>query len=105
MNTDRLEQLMQFLKEDPKDPFNIYCLANEYKNHQPTKALHYYKELLDDYPQYLPTYYHAAELFINLEDISAAEKILTTGIALASKENDQLALRELRNLKNNLYEF
>lgn len=32
MNTDRLEQLKQYLEEEPNEPFNIYCLANEYKN-------------------------------------------------------------------------
>ena len=43
MNNERLKQLLQFLQEDPNDPFNIYCLANEYKNFDAPKAMKYYQ--------------------------------------------------------------
>ena len=105
MNNERLNQLLQFLQEDPKDPFNIYCLANEYKNTDPSKALNYYQDLLMNHAQYLPTYYHAAELYINNDAISEAEKVIANGIILAIEQNDQLALRELRNMQNNLLEY
>lgn len=105
MNNDRLEHLLKFLKEDPDDPFNIYCLANEYKNSDAVEAFKYYKELLNNHPTYLPTYYHAAELHINNNEIEKAEKVITDGIELAIKQNDQLALRELRNLQNNLFDY
>jgi tetratricopeptide (TPR) repeat protein len=105
MNNERLEHLLQFLKEDPNDPFNIYCLANEYKNNDPEKAMAYYQELLQDHPKYLATYYHAAELYININDIEKAEKVITDGVALAIEQGDQLALRELRNLQNNLFDY
>jgi len=105
MNNERLEHLLQFLKEDPKDPFNIYCLANEYKNNDPKKAMSYYQELLQDHPKYLATYYHAAELYINNNDIEKAEKVIAEGIVLALEQGDQLALRELRNLQNNLFDY
>ena len=105
MNNERLNQLLQFLQEDPNDPFNIYCLANEYKNTDPSKALNYYQDLLLNHAQYLPTYYHAAELYINNDAIAEAEKVIANGIILAIEQNDQLALRELRNMQNNLLEF
>jgi len=105
MNNERLNQLLQFLREDPNDPFNIYCLANEYKNTDPSKALNFYQDLLLNHAQYLPTYYHAAELYINNDDINEAEKVIANGIILAIEQNDQLALRELRNMQNNLLEF
>ena len=105
MNNERLNQLLQFLQEDPNDPFNIYCLANEYKNTNPSKALNYYQDLLLNHAQYLPTYYHAAELHINNNDIGEAEKVIANGIILAIEQNDQLALRELRNMQNNLLEY
>jgi hypothetical protein len=105
MNTDRLEQLKQYLIEEPDDPFNIYCLANEYKNHNHEKALEYYNELLNNHSKYLPTYYHSAELYITLNELNKAEKIIKNGILLATEQADQLALRELKNLQNNLFEF
>jgi hypothetical protein len=105
MNNERLTQLLKFLEEDPTDPFNIYCLANEYKNHNPEMAWKYYQDLLDNHPQYLPTYYHAAEISISRNDTQTAEKIIKDGIFLAIEQNDHLALRELRNLQNNLFEF
>ena len=105
MNNERLTHLLQFLQEDPDDPFNIYCLANEYKNNDPAKAMEYYQDLLDNHAKYLPTYYHVAELHINNNEITQAEKVIAGGIALAIEQNDQLALRELRNLQNNLLEY
>ena len=105
MNNERLKQLLQFLQEDPNDPFNIYCLANEYKNFDALKAMKYYQELLLNHAKYLPTYYHAAELHINRNEIAKAEKLIAEGIILAKEQNDQLALRELKNLENNLLEY
>jgi hypothetical protein len=105
MNNERLKQLLQFHQEDPDDPFNIYCLANEYKNNDPSKAMKYYNDLLLNHAKYLPTYYHAAELHINNNEIARAEKVIADGITLAIEQNDQLALRELKNLQNNLLEY
>ena len=105
MNNERLTQLLQFLQDDPNDPFNIYCLANEYKNSDATKAMDYYQDLLLNHPKYLPTYYHTAELHINNDEIVPAEKVITKGIELAIEQKDTLALRELRNLQNNLLDY
>jgi len=46
MNNERIARLLQFIEEDPHDPFNLYCLATEYKEHNPEKALEYYRQLL-----------------------------------------------------------
>ena len=102
MNNQRLTQLLKFHQEDPNDPFNIYCLANEFKIYDPKEAWKYYDELLINHARYLPTYYHAAGLQIDNGDIVKAKKIIAEGIELAIKQNDQLALRELRNMQNNL---
>jgi tetratricopeptide repeat protein len=104
MINERLTHLLQFLQEDPQDPFNIYCVANEYKGSNPNKAQKYYQELLLHHADYLPTYYHAAELYINNNELERAEKVIAAGVNLAIEQNDQLALRELRNLQNNLSE-
>jgi tetratricopeptide repeat protein len=105
MINERLTHLLQFLQEDPKDPFNIYCVANEYKSSNPAEAQKYYQELLLHHAKYLPTYYHAAELCINNNELAEAEKVIAAGIILAIEQSDQLALRELRNLQSNLLEY
>ena len=105
MNKDRIEQLLAFYQEDPKDPFNIYCLATEHKEDDPEKAWSYYSRLLQDLPDYLATYYHAAELLIDKDQIDEAEAIIDKGIEIALAQNNQLALRELRNLLNNLLDY
>ena len=105
MNKERIEQLLAFYEEDPRDPFNIYCLATEFKENDPQKAWEYYSKLLKDHPDYLATYYHAAEILIDQDKIDQAEEIIDNGIALATKQNNQLALRELRNLLNNLLDY
>lgn len=105
MNKERLNQLLSFYEEDPSDPFNIYCLATEFKEVDPVKAWQYYAKLLLEHPEYLATYYHAAELLIDKDEIDEAEKIIDKGIDLAIQQNNQLALRELRNLLNNLLDY
>lgn len=105
MNQERINQLISFYEEDPSDPFNIYCLATEYKEHDREKAWEYYQLLLKDHPEYLATYYHAAEVLIDQDDIDEAEALIDKGIELAMAQNNQLALRELRNLLNNLLDY
>lgn len=100
MNSNRIEQLLEFLKNDPNDPFTRYALATEYRNTEPEKSLAYFEELLKDHPDYLPTYYHAAHLYIDFHKDEEAEQLFKDGIELAKKQEDALALRELQNAYN-----
>jgi tetratricopeptide (TPR) repeat protein len=102
MNTERLEQLLEFLKDDPDDPFNLYAVANEYRHANPEKSRLLMDQLLREHPDYLPTYYHAAQLYIEFEMPEKASQILEQGIALAREQQDNLALRELRNAASEL---
>jgi len=61
--------------------------------------------LLKEHPSYLPTYYHAAELYVDNDEIDLAEKVIDEGIELALKQNDTLALRELRNKLDDLMDY
>jgi len=97
MNDHRLEQLLSFYREDPNDPFNIYALANEYKSSLPHKALKYFEVLLLKHPKYIATYYHLAHLYIELEADDKAKSTFEKGIVIASKNNESLALRELKS--------
>lgn len=100
MNTSRLKQLLEFYKEDPSDPFNLYAMATEYLAEQPEKSMEYYQKLLDDFADYLPTYYHAAKLYADMGKPSEAEATYLKGIELAKLKNEAMALRELQNAYN-----
>ncbi len=100
MNSERLRQLLDFLKEEPNDPFNLYAIATEYNATDPKKALEYYEVLLDKHADYLATYYHVAKLYADLEESEKAEATFKKGIALAQSQNESLALRELQNAYN-----
>ncbi|UII31573.1 tetratricopeptide repeat protein [Fulvivirga ulvae] len=102
MNSSRLNQLLDFLKEDPNDPFTLYAIATEYRSGDIDKSRTYYEQLLTDHPDYLPTYYHAAQLYQQLELIPLAKQTFENGIELAKKQGNALSLRELQNAYNEL---
>ena len=95
MNNERIQQLMQYIKEEPGEPFNVYALAMEFMNGQPEQARIYFDQLLADYPDYLPTYYHAAALYADLDERDKAAGLYEKGILLAQVQNSQKTLQEL----------
>lgn len=100
MNQSRLEQLLNFLKEDPEDPFNLYAVATEYKLLDPRKAKEYFDKLLKYHEEYVATYYHAARLYSDLGDRKKSEDIFKKGMEIAMKINDHHAFRELQSAYN-----
>ena len=101
MQNQRLILLQKYFEQEPSDPFNIYGLALEYRNFDQKKAAEYFDLLLNNHKSYLPTYYHAAQLFVELGLNQKADSIYQDGIALAKKQADALALRELQNAYSN----
>ncbi|PIQ48894.1 MAG: enzyme of heme biosynthesis [Cytophagales bacterium CG12_big_fil_rev_8_21_14_0_65_40_12] len=102
MNEQRLKMLEKFLEEDKNDPFNWYALGTEYLAEQPEKAKNYFDHLLNHFSDYLPTYYHAAQLYVDFEDEARAIEIYKQGIELAKAQNNPKALRELSAAYQNL---
>lgn len=100
MNLSRLEQLLEFYKEDPNDPFNIYALANEYKSLDMEMALKYFEILVKEHPDYLATYYHLAQIYRDNDENELARITYEKGIEKASKTSEHLLLRELKNAYN-----
>ena len=97
MNHSRLNQLLEFYKEEPNDPFNIYALATEYKSIDPEKALTYFELLIENHPNYVATYYHLAHLYLELEKDEEAKITFENGIEKATINNKNLMLRELKS--------
>ncbi len=102
MNSNRLEQLLKYYQEDPNDPFIIYGLAMEYFNSDLNRSKNYFEILLQNHPEYLPTYYQVAHLYEALSELTLAKEIYKKGIALAQQQNDINTLRELQNALNEL---
>lgn len=103
MKPNRIETLLNFLKEDPEDGFVRFALAKEYeKIGTLKKALDTYLELKKIDANYLGLYYHLGGLY---EVLNEKEKALITydeGIVIAKKLADFHALSELHNAKTNL---
>jgi len=104
MNSARIEQLKNYLEETPDDPFLHYALALELQDEAPAKAREIFDLLVNDFPDYLPAYYHAAHLYWALEENEKARSTFEKGIGLAQEKNDSNTLRELRNALTN-FEF
>jgi len=100
MNSSRLEQLKAYLKDEPNDPFTLYAIATEYRDSQPEKAKELFEELLNKHEDYLATYYHLADLYVDFNELEKAENLYKKGIELAKKQDNYLALRELQNAYN-----
>jgi lipoprotein NlpI len=98
----RLDILLQFYNDDPKDPFNIYALAIEYLKTDVVQAQHFFEKLLAEHEDYVPTYYHAAKLFQDLGQADKAIVVYEKGIEKAKAKNDLKAARELKSAYDEL---
>jgi tetratricopeptide (TPR) repeat protein len=102
MAETRLEQLLRFYKEDPNDPFSLYGLALEYQKFDVNESAQYFDQLLTNFPDYLPTYYHAAKLKASLGLNESALNIYKRGIDLAKRLNERKAQQELQSAYDEL---
>jgi tetratricopeptide (TPR) repeat protein len=98
----RLVQLEEFYREDPNDPFNLYALALEYQKINIEKSTELFNELLARHEDYIPAYYHAAQLYLSLNNTEHAIAILEKGIPKARAKNETKAANELQILLDEL---
>jgi tetratricopeptide (TPR) repeat protein len=91
----RIKYLQEEIENFPDDPFNYYALAIEYAKKKPEEASVLFDTLVEKFPEYLPTYYQAANFFFELQDLQKAEILFQKGIELAQKQDNPKTLREL----------
>lgn len=99
---NRLEYLLQLHQEQPNDPFLVYGIALEYKKMESNETPIYFDLLMNSFPDYLATYYQAAEYFAEKGLVDKALEIYDKGITLATSLNEMKTLAELKNAKQNL---
>ncbi|NNU33077.1 tetratricopeptide repeat protein [Mucilaginibacter sp. S1162] len=97
MEINRLEKLLEFIKNEPNDEFLKYALATEYlRLNQVDKALEYYEDLVNNHPQYSGTYYHLGKLYEALNRTDDAVKVYEKGMEITKAKRDNHAFNELQ---------
>lgn len=103
MSSKRLEQLISFLENSPKEPFILFAIAKEYEGLGDKKnALDFYNKIVEYSPSYIGTYYHLGKLLEALEEPEKAFQTYKTGMEEAKKVGDQHSLSELAGAKMEL---
>lgn len=97
----RLSLLLEFLREDPEDPFTRFALAQEYRKlGQLDDALNTFAALQRDEPAYVGLYYHHGHTLLEAQRKDDALACFREGIAQARAVRDQHALAELQDALN-----
>ena len=94
---NRIEKILEFLNQQPKDNFLRHALALEYiKIGEDLKAKDLFIEILEETPDYIGSYYHLAKILEKLQDKSSAIEWYEKGMAAAKIAKDDHAYRELQ---------
>lgn len=101
MNAERIKLLEKYIQEEPNNPFNGYALAMEYYESHPEKSLELLLEIINNHPDYLPSYFKTAHLLWEMDETTRTDKVFRKGIQLAKKLNDTKALQELTSAYQN----
>lgn len=103
MQSTRLAKLLNFLENDPDDPFVLYALATEYNiANDHGQAFHYYLKLVSEHPDYIGTYYHLGKLYEKTGKTDIALDIYQKGMLAARNKRDMHALSELQGAYNSV---
>lgn len=93
--SQRVEYLQQLILEDPADPFPHYGLVLELASEDPDLGKERWKNLLRHFPQYLPSYQLAGQVFFDSGDVVKALEIWKMGAELAVIQKNANARSEL----------
>jgi tetratricopeptide (TPR) repeat protein len=103
MSDYRIQQLKEFLREDPDDAFSAYALALEYlKMNDLPLALATLKELLERQPEYLAGYYQYGKALEALGKPDDAITAYKQGVSVAKMQGNKHTLAELQGALINL---
>lgn len=101
MHHIRLQKLLDFLTNEPNDPFLKYALATEYLNANDfDKAVGYFEDLLKNHSDYIGTYYHAGKLYELIDRKDDAIATYRKGMEVCRAAGDRHAFSELQNVYN-----
>jgi Tfp pilus assembly protein PilF len=94
---NRIDKIIAFLNQQPKDSFLRHALALEYiKIGEVIKARDLFIEIVTDAPDYVGSYYHLAKCLEKLQENDLAIEWYEKGMAAAKLAKDDHAYRELQ---------
>ena len=95
---DRIATFKSFIARSPADPFPRYGLAMEHKTRgNLTDAWTAFSDLLDNFPDYVPTYLMAGGTLVGLGRRDEAAAVFRRGIEAAARKGDAHARGELES--------
>jgi tetratricopeptide (TPR) repeat protein len=95
---DRIATFKSFIARAPGDPFPRYGLAMEHKARGDLPAAWAaFSELLEQFPDYVPTYLMAGGTLIALGRRPEAAEVYRRGIEVATRKSDPHARGELES--------
>ena len=96
MEKTRLEMLTEALDATPENAFLRYGLAMELKNAgREQEAWEQFERLLKNHPDYWATYLHAGLLLAKMNRADEARRVMTQGVEVTGRLNNQHARGEL----------
>ncbi len=100
---DRIATFQTFIARAPRDPFPRYGLAMEYRSRGDLAAAWAaFSDLLDQFPDYVPTYLMAGGTLVALSRRDEAAAVYRRGIEVASQKGDAHARGELETALHEL---
>lgn len=94
---ERLNQLKEFLKTSPEDPFLKYAIATEYlKRGDKERTREIFEDLVTNHTDYVGTYYHYAKLLEEYGEKENALKVYQNGMEIAKRLRNMHAHGELQ---------
>lgn len=95
-SAQRIAQLEDWAKEDPKDPFPPYGIAMEHRSSgNIEEAINHLQRITTTFPKYLPAFQLLGIIYLELEKLDDAEEIFTLAKQLAFEQKDHKALGEI----------
>ncbi|MBU3713579.1 MAG: tetratricopeptide repeat protein [Ferruginibacter sp.] len=100
---DRIQKLLEFLKQSEGDSFLQHALALEYvKIGKDTEALHLFNNVIQNDPGYVGSYYQLGKLLEKMGQIEKALEIYNAGMDEAKKAGDKHSYNELMGAKDEI---
>ena len=92
----RIQQLLEFIEEDPNDVFTHYALALEYWNlNKLEEALTFMLKAKELDNEYLAIYYQLGKIFEILKDYTNAREVFQEGMEIAKSQQNSKTYSEL----------
>jgi Tfp pilus assembly protein PilF len=103
--SNRIEMLKEYLKDDPGDSFSNYALALEYmKINQAEQAVEILEKILKRDKQYLAAYYQLGKGYEKMKRIEDAKTVYLKGVEIANQQKNQRTKNELQSAFDSMIE-